>query len=115
MKAQMIYEVDKDMTTVSKVSRTKEALKQFRAKYSPEDIARLYAETFNDYVYGDILRLHVDAFPSSNLSYEDRTTFRVEEILFNGLRFLTLHFYIDSEGTVTEDELLHGLETYKRA
>jgi len=101
----MTITMDKTMTTLDQVAPMKEAMKEFKARYTDGDLRRVmydYLDEIKNYdavccLGGEIVKCEVSAFPV-NMYRFDGVNFAVEITIcnyFNGYAFL--RFYVDSE------------------
>lgn len=113
METKMTITIDKDFTTLGAVKSLKEAVAEFKNRYTVGDLLRAYNEVFrNDYtdIDGDILRCDISAFKM----YEfDEASFKVSLWVTNGVRVYKIRFYADVNLNVNDDPLLMNLEQFR--
>ena len=94
--------IDKHFTTLDKVDRTKEQMKEFKAMYTDGDLLRMFSETVDNWDLGfgqDIIYCNLEAFPGGSAE-TDETHYHVEMLTekYNG--YNKISFYISQSGEI---------------
>lgn len=113
--------INKEGTTLAQVEHVKEAMKEFKARYTDSDLRRV----MNDHceklglweaastLSGDILRCDVDAFPDGCFC-SDPVHYAVEIVIARyGHGYTFLRFYVDQDLTLDERPDLITFWTYE--
>lgn len=102
--------LDKTSVCVANVERVKEAMKDFKAKYTDNDLLRCFNDAFGEYIHGEILKCDVSAYErwfcgdiGFNVSMIIHSFSEIDEIGF---------FMCDDE--VNTDAILKTLRRFKR-
>lgn len=98
--------MDKELTPVAKSKIVKEAMKEFKTKYTDSDILYNLMEQVDDgwEMDGRILSCEVEAYPTTSLSWDTEVRYRVEIITSGGtFVFKLITAYIDSELRVVSE------------
>ena len=76
--------MDKRYTPVSKAKRVKEAMKEFKASYTENDILNLLEQSVHEgwKFDGKILDCEIEAFPKTSWDFDDDVCFRIEMITY---------------------------------
>ena len=97
--------MDKQMTTLDQVAPMKEAMKDFKARYTDGDLRRVFYDFLDEIknydaataIGGEIVKCEVSAFPINNFCWIG-ANYAVEITIcnfFNGYAFL--RFYVDQD------------------
>jgi len=118
--------IEKRLTTLDKLERTKQQAKEFKAMYTDGDLLRMFRDAIDGWEYGysdEIIRCNLEAFPGGTME-TDETHYSVDMVLEGYKRFTKLHFYITQSGEVDVREVWNGsdglmkmysIEEYKAA
>lgn len=86
--------IDKKNTTISQLSNVKEKIKEFKSYFTEGDLLRMFNESTDKYLGGDIIKCDIEAYSSSYL--DDSISFYVELVLDECVCFTRIRFFIDS-------------------
>lgn len=90
--------IDKKNTTISNLPNVKEKIKEFKTYFTDNDLLRMFNESTDRYVGGEIIKCDIEAYSSSYL--DDDVSFYVEIVLDEVVCFTRIRFFIDAkEGT----------------
>ena len=118
--------IDKNMTTVDKMQRTREQVKEFKEIYTDGDLLRMFRDAVDGWKYGysdEIVYCNLSAFPGGTME-TDETHYSVDMLLEGFRRFTKVHFYISQSGEVDTRRVFDGqggmmqmysIEQYKMA
>ena len=108
--------IEKRYTTLDKVERTKQQMKEFKEMFTDGDLLRMFRDAVDgwEYGYGDeIIRCNLEAFPGGTME-TDETHYSVEILLEGFRRFTKIRFYISQSAVIdTRDVPLKNGETMK--
>ena len=102
--------MNKQMTTMAQVAPLKDAMKDFKARYTDGDLrtvmndycSRLNAWEAANALSGDIIRCDVDAFPNNSI-YFDKAWYAVEMVIGRwGNGYTLIRFYVDQNLNLDE-------------
>lgn len=118
--------IEKRLTTLDKLERTKQQAKEFKAMYTDGDLLRMFRDAVDGWEYGysdEIIRCSLEAFPGGTME-TDENHYSVDMVLEGFKRFTKIHFYISQSGEVDVREVWNGndglmkmysIEEYKAA
>lgn len=90
----MKISIDKGMTTLEKLARTREQAKEFKAANTDGDLLRMFHDALEHYeISGDILRCDASAFPGGTME-TDENHYAVDMIVMGYNSFWKIRFYI---------------------
>lgn len=113
--------VEKKYTTLEKLPQVKADMKEFKARYTDNDLLNAFVDATDiiDPYAADILRCDVEAFPAGS-DFDDETHFGVEMVTFTYAKVCVLRFYVDMDLTVDtrkaylSDSMLYSCEVYTK-
>lgn len=88
--------IDKKNTTVAMMPIVREKIKEFKSYFTESDLLRMFNESTDKYLGGEIIKCDIEAYSSSILS--DDVNFFVELVLDECVCFTRIKFFINSEG-----------------
>lgn len=96
--------MNKEMTTISMKNNLKEAMKEFKARYTDYDLRNALHGVFAEAelweacnaLYGDIIRCDVDAFPEYTTIWVG-AHYAVEMVIESTIRITRVRFYVDQD------------------
>ena len=118
--------IEKTFTTLDKVERTKQQMKEFKEMFTDGDLLRMFRDATNAWEYGycdKIIRCDLEAFPGGTME-TDENHYSVEILLEGFRRFTKVHFYISQSAVVDTREVpdgngglmkMYSIEQYKLA
>jgi hypothetical protein len=86
--------IDKKNTTIAQIATVRERIKAFKSYFTEGDLLRMFNESTDRYVGGDIIKCDIEAYSSSYL--DDSVSFYVELVLDELVCFTRIRFFIDS-------------------
>ena len=86
--------IDKKNTTLYKMTEVRERIKEFRTYFTEADLLRMFNESTDRYIGGDIIKCEIEAYSSSYLDSD--VSFYVELVLDECVCFTRIRFFIDS-------------------
>jgi len=103
--------IDKNNTTVGMIPVVKAGLKEFKTRYTDNDLLNAFEEqTCEVTAHGaEIISATVEGFGTYGSVW-----YRVDIIAYSYIRFFKIHFYCDSELVLDDDPLLSECEVFKR-
>lgn len=101
--------IDKEFTAVAQVPRVKEDIKEFKARYTENDLLSAFWDTVNiPHPYGhSVILSEIDAFPSG-WTTGDKTSFHVQLVTRGFREFLEISFYCDLDLNIDTRPLYGG-------
>lgn len=105
----MKTKIDRDLTTLAQLGAVKDDLKEFKARYTDNDLLTAFVDVTNivNPYGGDILSCEVEAFPAGS-DFDNRTAFGVELVVRHANEFCVVRFYCDLDLTIdTRDLMFH--------
>ena len=118
--------IEKKLTTLDKVERTKQQMKEFKEMFTDGDLLRMFRDAMNGWEYGysdEIIRCNLEAFPGGTME-TDENHYSVDILLEGFRRFTKVHFYISQSAVVDTREVpdgngglmkMYSIEQYKLA
>ena len=94
----MKFTIDKNYTFASKMQLVRDKIKDFKAYFTVNDLVRMFTETTNEYVSGDVIKCDIEAYQAR--AYSDDVSFQVDLIVDELIQFSRIHFYIHEENGV---------------
>lgn len=94
--------IEKRLTTVDKLERTKQQMKEFKAIYTDGDLLRMFRDAVDGWEYGysdEIVYCKLEAFPGGTME-TDETHYSVDMLLEGYDTMTKLHFYISQSGEI---------------
>ena len=122
----MRIKINKSYTTLDKVDRTKQQIREFKEMFTDSDLLRMFRDAVDawEYGYGDkIIGCNLEAFPGGTME-TDENHYIVEILLEGFRRFTKIRFYISQSAEVDTRELpdgngglmkMYSIEQYKLA
>lgn len=112
----MTTKILKDYTPASKIDLVKEAIRDFKACFTENDLARMFEETTNiDLMNGEVIKCTVEGFSYNEST--DLVSFRIEMIVDSLIGFHRFSFYINNANggcySIDNDEILLNHQFYK--
>ena len=91
--------IDKKYTTLDKLERTKQQIKEFKEMLTDNDLLSMFGNAIDEYFMGDIVYCNLSAYPGGT-DETDETHYSVD-ILLDGYNTMTkIHFYISQSGEI---------------
>lgn len=99
--------INKEFTNLSQVAKVKEDMREFKSRYSDNDLLHTFQDTTGLYGVGsyEVLKATVEAFPKGML-YDDETVFCIELYLYGCSEFAKVRFYCDLDLVVDTSDLM---------
>lgn len=110
-------ELDTRMTPIAYAKDVRNAMKEFKAKYTENDLAMMFRDQFNVFEgYGyDVIKTDVSAFWDM---LDETTHFAVDMVLMSRrIAFVTYRFYCREQDGIlkfSEDEVLREVHKYSK-
>ena len=86
--------IDKKNTTVAMMPTVRERIKDFKSYFTEGDLLRMFNESTDKYLGGDIINCDIEAYSSATFS--DDVNFYVGMVLDECVCFTRIRFFIDS-------------------
>lgn len=112
----MKIKMNMSLISIAQQETVKMAMADFKAYFTEQDLVKIFAEKFDVDCYGEVIKCDVEAFLIND--WDEDSSFMVDIILRNSIKFFTLHFYVDEHNgmySVNSDPLLHEMVEYKMA
>lgn len=90
----MKIRIDNKNTTVANLPTVKERIKQFKSYFTESDLLRMFNESTDKFLGGDIIKCDIEAFSSSYDASD--VSFYVELVLDECVCVTRIRFFIDS-------------------
>ena len=110
----MTIKIDKDYIRASKIKEVKDLAKEFKTRYTDNDLKNAFIDTFDNYKLhnADVLKCEISAFEKSPYG-EVEFNCSVEMVLEGILSMFKIRFYTDMNLEIDVNELLHEVREYK--
>lgn len=107
----MTIKVDRDLTPKYNLEKVYQDGKDFRTRFTANDLRNFFEDTTDLNMYGDIVKCNVSAFSSSTIPECD-TQYCVEMIIDGTIDFKRVRFYCENDGTIFNDDMFIDYKVY---